>query len=274
VGFKPTFGRVSRFGVLPLDFSLDHMGPLTRTVRDAALVLEAIAGFDPRDDTSSRRPVDSYVPAKGCSLTGLRIGVPQNYYFERVEPDVATAIQGVLSRAAALGAEITPVRVPDIAAINAISRVILLAEASALMETHLERRDRFGADVLALLDQGRLLAATDYVNAQRLRRLAQIEFRKLWTEVDCLFVPTAPNTAPQIGQTTVVIDGESEDVRLAATRFVRGINVLGLPALSLPCGVDAHGLPIGLQIVGAEFTEALVLRAGAALEDAGVGAPG
>ena len=166
-----------------------------------------------------------------------------------------------------------PLRVPDIAAINAVGRVILLAEASALMEPHLDRRDRFGADVLALFDQGRLLPATDYVNAQRLRRLAQREFRKLWTEVDCLLIPTTPNTAPAIGQATLAIDGEMEDVRLASTRFVRGINVLGLPALSLPCGLDERGLPIGLQIVGPEFAEATVLRAGAALEDSGLGVP-
>jgi aspartyl-tRNA(Asn)/glutamyl-tRNA(Gln) amidotransferase subunit A len=273
VGLKPTFGRVSRYGVLPLDFSLDHMGPLTRSVRDAAVVLEAIAGFDPRDDTSSRRPVESYVPADGCSIQGLRIGVPRNFYCERVEPDVASAVAAALDRAAALGARLVPLRVPDIAAINAVGRVILLAEASALMEPHLDRRDRFGADVLALFDQGRLLPATDYVNAQRLRRLAQREFRKLWTEVDCLFIPTTPNTAPAIGQATLAIDGEMEDVRLASTRFVRGINVLGLPALSLPCGLDERGLPIGLQIVGPEFAEATVLRAGAALEDSGLGVP-
>jgi aspartyl-tRNA(Asn)/glutamyl-tRNA(Gln) amidotransferase subunit A len=273
VGLKPTFGRVSRYGVLPLDFSLDHMGPLTRSVRDAAVVLEAIAGFDARDDTSSRRPVESYVPGDGCSIQGLRIGVPRNFYCERVEPDVAAAVAAALDRAAALGARLVPLRIPDIAAINAVGRVILLAEASALMEPHLDRRDRFGADVLALFDQGRLLPATDYVNAQRLRRLAQREFRKLWTEVDCLLIPTTPNTAPAIGQATLAIDGEMEDVRLASTRFVRGINVLGLPALSLPCGLDARGLPIGLQIVGPEFAEATVLRAGAALEDSGLGVP-
>ena len=273
VGLKPTFGRVSRYGVLPLDFSLDHMGPLTRSVRDAAVVLEAIAGYDPRDDTSSRRPVEPYVPEQGCSIHGLRIGVPQNFYGERVEPGVASVIAAALQRAESLGAVLVPVRVPDIAAINAIGRVILLAEASALMEPHLDRRGRFGADVLALFDQGRLLPAADYINAQRLRRLAQREFRKVWDGVECLFVPTTPNTAPAIGQTTVAFDGETEDVRLASTRFVRGINVLGLPALSIPCGVDARGLPIGLQIVGPEFAEALLLRAGAALEDSGLGVP-
>ena len=164
-------------------------------------------------------------------------------------------------------------RVPDIAALNAVARVILLSEASAVMETRLERRDRFGADVLALLDQGRLIPATDYIHAQRLRRKMRREFQDLWRQVDCLIVPTTPNTAPRIGQKTVWLGGAEEDVRLASTRLVRGINALGLPALSMPCGLSSDGLPIGLQIVGPPFEEALLLRVGAALEDGGVGVP-
>ena len=136
------------------------------------------------------------------------------------------------------------------------------------MERDLVRRDQFGADVLALLDQGRLIPATDYVNAQRLRRLKQEEFSAVWSQADCLVTPTTPTTAPLIGQTSVDIRGKSEDVRLATTSFVRAINVLGLPALSMPCGFDPRGLPIGMQIVGRPFDEALILRLAAALEDA------
>jgi aspartyl-tRNA(Asn)/glutamyl-tRNA(Gln) amidotransferase subunit A len=135
------------------------------------------------------------------------------------------------------------------------------------MERFLHRREDFGADVLALLDQGRLLPATDYINAQRVRRLLQQEFHSVWQHVDCLFTPTAPTGAPKIGQSTIDLDGE-EDVRIASTRLVRGVNVLGLPALSIPCGFDGEGLPLGLQIIGPSFQEALLLRVGAALEDA------
>jgi aspartyl-tRNA(Asn)/glutamyl-tRNA(Gln) amidotransferase subunit A len=273
VGLKPTFGRVSRYGVLPLDFSLDHMGPLTRSVRDAAVTLEALAGYDGRDDTSSRRPVEGYTPEPGCSIAGLRVGLAENFYCERLQPEVAAAVRGAAGRAESLGARVVPVRVPDIAALNAVARVILLSEASAAMERHLGDRNRFGADVLALLDQGRLVAAVDYVNAQRLRRMFQRDFRRVWRDVDCLFVPTSAITAAKIGATTVSIDGADEDVRLANTRFLRGFNALGLPALSVPCGLDAAGMPIGLQIVGPEFGEATVLRAGAALEDSGLGVP-
>lgn len=265
VGLKPTFGRVSRYGVRPLDFSLDHMGPLARSSRDAAAVLNAIAGHDTRDDTSSRRPVEDYIPGAEPSLSGVRVGVPENFYFDRVEEDVEAAVRGMAVRAAELGACVSAVRVPDIAGLNAVGRVILLAEASALMEPYLARREDFGADVLALLDQGRMVPATDYVNAQRLRRVFMRQFRALWNGVDCLLTPTTPNTAPPIGETGTVIRGEPEDVRLAATRLVRGINVLGAPAVSVPCGRDRGGLPIGMQLVGRPFSEALLLKAAQAL---------
>jgi aspartyl-tRNA(Asn)/glutamyl-tRNA(Gln) amidotransferase subunit A len=273
VGLKPTYGRVSRYGVLPLGYSLDHVGPLTRSVRDAAIVLSAIAGHDRRDETSSRLPIIDYEPDEGCSIRGLRIGFPENFYFERLDGDVESSVRGAVARAESLGAVVKSVRVPDIAALNAVARVILLAEASAMMDSCMEPRGNFGPDVRALLDQGRLLPAIDYVNAQRLRRLMRRQFERVWSEVDCIFLPTTPNTAPKIGATTVRLGDADEDVRLATTRLVRGINALGYPALSIPCGLSASALPIGLQIVGPAFEEALILRIGAALEDGGVGIP-
>jgi len=261
-GLKPTSGRVSRYGVMPLDFSLDHMGPLTRTARDAGLVLNAIAGFDIRDDTSSHQRVEDYA-AGTFVLAGKRIGVPENFFRERLTPEAASAYDAALARADAAGARLVPLRVPDPAEINILSRVILLAEASALMEPYLDRRRDFGTDVIALLDQGRLLAATDYINAQRLRRLYQRDWAKLWDRVDCIFTPTAPIVAPLISETHVVIDDVTEDVRLASTRLVRAINVLGLPAASLPLPV--RGLPIGLQVIGKPFDEAGVVATAQAL---------
>ena len=253
VGLKPTSGRVSRYGVMPLDFSLDHMGPLTRTPRDAGLVLNAISGADVRDDTSSRHPLADYVSGR-ASLAGVRIGLPENFFNERISPEVAAAFDAAVARAEAAGARLVKIRVPDPGAINVISRVILMSEASALMEPYLHRRGDFGADVLALFDQGRLLSATDYVNAQRLRRVYQREWAGLWDDIDCIFTPTAPIVAPKIGETHVDVGGVMEDVRLASTRFVRSINVLGMPAISIPLPVS--GLPVGLQIVGKPFGEA------------------
>jgi aspartyl-tRNA(Asn)/glutamyl-tRNA(Gln) amidotransferase subunit A len=243
------------------------MGPLTRTVRDAALALQAIAGHDPRDPSSSRAPVSDYMPPEHIQLSGVRIGLPENFYFDRVDAEVRDAVQRAARLAAEAGAEIVPLRVPDIEALNTVARVILLSEASALFERYMDQRDLFGADVLALLDQGRLIKATDYVNAQRVRRSLAREFSAVWNRVDCLFTPTTPMPAPRIGQTTVAVDGVDEDVRLAATRFVRAINLLGVPAISLPSGMHSSGLPMGLQIVGRAFQEPALLRVAAAVED-------
>lgn len=268
VGIKPTTGRVSRYGVMPLDFTLDHMGPLTRTVRDAAVVLQALAGYDPRDDSSSRVAVGEYDPGEIPNIKGLRLGVPENFYFERIEEEVDRTVRAAIQTAERLGAHIVPIRVPDVAALNATSRIVLCAEASAALLPYLHRRSEIGADTLTLLDQGRLLPATDYVNAQRLRRIFQQEFARLMRQVDFLLTPTAPNVAPLIGQNTVSFSGMEEDVRLAGTRFVRGINMLGWPALALPCGKSAAGLPISLQIIGRPWDEAGVFRVGRAIEAA------
>jgi aspartyl-tRNA(Asn)/glutamyl-tRNA(Gln) amidotransferase subunit A len=186
---------------------------------------------------------------------------------------VESAVRGAVARAESLGARVIPIQVPDVAALNAVGRVILLAEASAVYDPYLQNRELFGTDVIALLDQGRLLPAVDYINAQRLRRKMLRQFELLWNTVDCVLCPTTPNTAPRIGATTIQLGGQEEDVRLATTRLVRGINVLGFPALSIPCGLSGEGLPIGLQIIGPAFEESAILRIGAALEDGGLGIP-
>ncbi len=267
VGLKPTYGRVSKYGVKPLGLSLDHIGPLAQTVRDAALALQAMAGHDDRDPSSSRRPASEYVPPAPCCIAGQRIGIPQNYFLEAVAREVRASFDHAAGLAESLGARLVPVKVPDVDALNVVARTLLLVEASAVFEPYLANREKFGDDVLALLDQGRLVPATDYFNAQRLRRLLVEEWRPIFSNVDCLFTPTTPTAAPLIGQKQMELDGQKHDVRLATTRFMRGINVLGLPALSIPCGKTADGLPIGLQIIGRAFEEHVVLRVGAALED-------
>jgi aspartyl-tRNA(Asn)/glutamyl-tRNA(Gln) amidotransferase subunit A len=253
VGLKPTYGLVDRTGIQPLGFTLDHIGPLTRTVADARIALDVMAGPDLR-----LRPAPS-------TLRGLRIGLPDNFYFTHVAPDVVAAVHRAAKRAEGCGAEIVPVRVPDIDALNSVGRVILLAEASALYEPYLSRRGDFGDDVLSLLDQGRLVPATAYLNAQRLRKVLRNDFHALFGSIDCLFTPATATPAPRIGQKQVDLNGEMHDVRLATTRLVRGINVLGFPALSIPCG-RSEGLPVGLQIIGRPWEEYLLLALGEELE--------
>ncbi|MBM3786437.1 MAG: amidase [Acidobacteria bacterium] len=268
VGLKPTHGRVSRYGVLPLDFTLDHMGPMTRSVRDAAVCLNALAGRDPRDETSSYAPVEDFLPPAQVSLQGVRIGIPEAGYYDRLEPAVLAATRHTIQTAAALGARVTPVETPSLFDLNTIGRVILLSEASAFFERYTDRKHLVGDDVRTLWDQGLLLSATDYINAQRLRRQYCEAFRRVFDSVDVLITPCAPATAKRIGDTTVTIDGVAEDFRLATTRFVRGINVLGFPAISIPCGFDGERMPIGAQLIAKPFAERQLLEVAAALEDA------
>jgi len=185
---------------------------------------------------------------------------------ETVLPEVKTAVHEAAQRAEQLGARVIPVRVPDIEALNTAGLVILLSEAAAVHQSQHRRRGDFGPDVLALLDQGSLIPAADYVNAQRQRKLLLDEFHALFRGIDCLFTPATPITAPRIGQTEITLDGTQYDTRILTTRFARGINVLGFPALSIPCGNSPDGLPIGLQMIARPFDENLLFALGEALE--------
>lgn len=257
VGLKPTYNRVSRQGVMPLGLTLDHVGPLARTVRDAALVFSVIATHG-----------SGYVPPPHADLRGMRIGVPDTFFIENIAPDVMLSFRAAVQTAAALGAHVTEVRLPDAGALNVIGRVVQLAEVPGLIASYLDRRADFGADVLALLEQGRLIGAADYVNAQRARTLLARDFAKIWMHLDCLMTPATPMTAPKIGQMSVAFGSHNEDVRSAATRLARPFNVLGWPALAMPCGFSSEDLPIGLQLIAPARQEDTLLQAGAALEDA------
>lgn len=254
-GLKPTYGLIDRSGIQPLGLSLDHVGPMTRTVADLGCALEAMLGEDERRLRQA--------PA---SIQYIRIGLPENFYFSLVSAEARDAVHRMARKAEDLGARVIPVKVPDVDTLNDVARVILLGEASAIYERYMDRRQDFGADVLALLDQGRLVPATHYVNAQRLRKILTAEFRALFEGIDCLFTPATPTTAPLIGQYQIELDGQTVDTRLATTRVLRGINVLGFPALAMPSGHSADGLPLGLQIIGRPFEENLLLALGEALE--------
>ena len=208
-------------------------------------------------------------PPEVASLQGVKIGMAENFYFERLDPDVDNAVHFMAYRAQDLGAELVGLRLPDGAQLNAVSQVTLLVEAAAVHEPYIrKRRKLYGEDVRTLVDMGRVIPGVDYVQAQRLRRRAQVVYRATLKQVDCLLVPTTPVVAPLIGQTEVEIGGRMEDVRMASTRLVRGFNALGLPALSMPAGFTRGGLPIGMQLVGRPFGEKELLRIAAALEDA------
>jgi len=202
----------------------------------------------------------------------MRIGVPENFFVERIAPEVMLSFRAAVQTAAAMGAHVTEIKLPDVGALNMVGRIVQLSEVSALLARYLDRPSEIGRDILVLLEQGRLIPAIDYLNAQRIRKVLARDFSKIWKNLDCLMTPATAITAPKIGEMTVAfgsgLNDIREDVRMAATRLARPFNVLGWPALSLPCGFSSAGMPIGLQVVGPPQQEDSLLQAGAALEDA------
>ena len=269
VGLKPTYGRVSRAGVTTLAWSMDHPGPMTRTVRDAALMLQTIAGYDPADPASSRAKVPNYTRGLGARLKGLRVGLPTDYFRDLVDPEVEAAVQAAAKVLQGLGAKLVEVSLPHFQYGPAISVVILTAEATAYHEPALRSRpDDYGADVRERLRLGHFLTATQYLNAQRARGAMLDDIRAAFRTVDAILSPTAPIVAPRTDDLTIQWPTRREDARSALPRLTRPWNLTGLPAISVPCGFTAGGLPIGLQVAGRPFDESTVLRLAHAYEQA------
>lgn len=255
-GLKPTFGSVSRAGAFPLGDTLDTLGPFALRVEDLALVYAAIADFEAE-------------PRWRLLLDGIALGVPTDFYWQNLAPDVEAAARDALRVFESLGAELEPVEVPDIETFNDLHRLILLAEATSVHRRRLaERREDFGEDVRALLEQGLSVLATDYLEAQRARRAFRRDFGAAFERVDALLAPAVPVQTARIGELEIRVQGKLENVRLATTRNIRALNLTALPVLSVPCGFQADGLPVGLQIVGPEGAERKILKIGRAYEKA------
>ena len=267
-GLKPTYGRVSRFGVTALAWSLDHAGPMTKTVEDAALMMNAIAGYDPRDPGSSDVPAPDFTHQLRRGMQGLRIGVPRAFFFERLERGVRSAVEGALTKFEGLGAELREVTIPDIDYAGIAQLAITMSESTAY---HLKNiRDRaadYAPDVRLRLESGRFLPAPRYLQALRARSYLIEMTRRTMAGLDALVTPTVALAAPEPGLTHLEVMGKREDVRTALTRLTAPFNLVGLPALTIPCGFS-DGLPVGLQIIGKAFAETTVLRAGWAYEQA------
>jgi aspartyl-tRNA(Asn)/glutamyl-tRNA(Gln) amidotransferase subunit A len=270
VGLKPTYGRSSKRGIAPLSWSLDHVGPLARNVRDCALVLNAIAGADPLDPSTLDAPVPDHTAGLGGGVSGLRVGVPVNHFFDAVSDDVAVAVRGAAAVLEGLGARLREVTVPLADATMAAGWAILLPEASAYHQGSLrERADLYTPDVRLFLEAGELVLATDYIKALRVRTLIQQGWAAMFGDIDVLIAPTVPLAAPPVGTATVTWPGGGvEDVTQALVRLTLPANITGLPSLSLPVGFDAGGLPLGMQVIGRPLDESTVLRVGQAYEDA------
>jgi len=268
VGLKPTYGRVSKAGVLPLSYAFDHAGPLTRTVEDAALMLNAIAGYDPADPHSARVPIADATAGLGAGVRGLRIGVPRGAFFGRLEDEVGPALERALAELGRLGAEVREVEVPGVAEAVGGLFGFVLAEAQEIHAASLRSRPQdIGDDVRAILQTPAPDAAA-LMAGLRARDALTVAMRRTLETFDVLVTPTTPITAARIGQDTVRTGGADEPTLVAMIRCTAPFNATHLPALSLPCGFTRAGLPIGLQIAGRPFDEATVLRVGHAYEQA------
>ena len=260
-GLKPTYGRVSRAGVMTLSWTLDHTGPMARTVEDCASLLQAIAGHDAADPASSTRPVDDYVGALDGNVRGLRIGVPRNYFFEDADTDNVRAFEDALGTLRKLGADVRDLQIP---AFN-LSRsfmLIMLSEAFAYHEQDLRLHpELYGEMLRERLLTGALVTGPEYVQAQRVRMQICADVAEVMKTVDVLATPTTPKTAPTF---KTMYDPELAFPRTNMPPF----NLTGQPTLALPCGLSASGLPLSLQLSGRAFEEATVLRLGHAYQRA------
>ena len=285
VGLKPSYGRVSRYGLIAYGSSLDQIGPITKTVADAALLLKVIAGVDARDSTTLPVDVPNYADALTGDIAGMRIGIPQEYFVEGIQPEVEAAVRAGIEQMASLGAEIVPIRLPNTEFALPVYYLVVTAEASA----NLARFDgiRFGVSVEGdtIFDhfrqtrgagfgpevKRRIMLGTYalsagyydayYLKAQQVRTLIKQDFERAFAEVDVVLSPTSPTTAFRIGEKV-----DDPLAMILTDIFTTSANLAGLCGISIPCGFDSGGLPIGLQLLGPSLGEEKILRAAYAYE--------
>ncbi|MBL8162685.1 MAG: amidase, partial [Anaerolineae bacterium] len=263
VGLKPTYGRVSLRGVVPLSWTLDHAGPMARTVRDAALLMQAIAAYDPFDPGCVDHPVDDYLALEDRP-SGWRVAVLAGEFFDSAAEDVKTVFAMALHDLEALGCTIDYVDFADMRAFWLESRIITSTDAAAIHQERLENAsERFAPDVYERMRQGLTFTGVEYARARRAQAELTRRLTALLTSYDLIVTPTTPVTAP-----TFETGAELDHARMYLSSFTAPFNMAGLPAISLPCGFTTRGLPVGLQIAGAHWAERRVLQAAYAYEQA------
>ena len=268
VGFKPTYGRVSRFGALPLSFSLDTVGPIARTVADCALLFQAVAGFDSRDAGASRRPVPDVGAGLEGGVRGLRVGVPKSYFYDPVQPEMAELVRASLDVFRSQGARVVEVAIPDIAAANSLTLLVTATEgAAAHMPWLAARAGDYGTQTLARLVAGLLIPASAYLEALAWRKAIVREFcTEVFAACDVLHAPVMVAAPPTIAESDIGANPGFARAMTTMGHCTRPFNFLGLPAISVPCGFAANGLPAAFQLAARPFAEDVLLRAARAYE--------
>jgi len=262
VGLKPTFGRVSKFGALSLSWSMDHVGPMTRSVEDAALMLQVLAGHDRRDPTCVRRAIPDYRANLKQGIRGCKLGVARQFFFEDCDPEVKAAVENAVHVLRELGAILVDAELPDMWVCHRMGSLIIVVEGAAYHANALrERPEKFSNEMLASFGLGNFYTGVQYVQAQRLRRHLTVETQKRLESFDALITPTSPVPTTRIAD-------DPPGHALLRSRNTLPFNFASLPAISVPCGFTAGGLPIGLQVTGKAFDEQSVLRIAYAYEQA------
>ena len=264
VGLKQTYGRVSQRGLQVTSFNGDHIGPMVRSARDCALMLQIIAGYDPLDPSTVPVPVPDYSELLGTSLDGLKIGVPTNYYFDQVNPETEAAVRQAIDALVELGAEAREVSLPSMKYAGAL-RIPGMADGLVAHEPHIDQhREDYGPTVLYRTLAGQFILGRDYSKAMKVQRIVKEEYAQVFQEVDVLVTPSSPIAAWRIDQDTVTIGGQDYPVRGPGSgmtsRCTSPSNATGLPAVSVPCGFTQAGLPIGMQLIGRPFEEQVLLQ--------------
>lgn len=269
-GIKPTQGRVSRHGAMGLSFSLDNVGPLARTARDCARLLSVISGPDPMDTTALPVPVDDYEADLDAGVAGLRIAVPDSYYFDAIDPEISAALDAALAVYVALGARIVRVSLPHHDIIGDLGGAVSSSEQCTLHDFwHRTCPERYAPLIRARMQAGFGVTAVEYLKALHLRApIAREVSRAAFGEADVMFVPVLRFPVPTLAETNVGDGPELHEILGRINHCTRPINYLGFPALSVPCGYSASGLPVGFQLVGPAFSERLLFRFAGAFEAA------
>ena len=270
VGLKQTFGRVSQRGLLVTSFNGDHIGPMTRSVRDSALVLQAIAGYDPLDPSTVPVPVDDYALVMERGIQGLTMGVPSNHYFDLLDPEVEAAVRRAIAALEELGVASREVSLPNMQYVGAI-RFAAMADSVVTHEPYItSNREDYGPDTLYRTLAGQFVLGRDYSKAMKVQRIIKEERSRVLQDVDFLVTPTTPMPAPRIDATTIEVDGKAQKVRGPGSghvsRNTSPENATGFPAITIPCGFSELGLPIGLQFIGRPWEEGNLFRIANAYE--------
>jgi len=266
VGLKPTYGRVSNYGSFPLAWSLDHIGPMTKTVKDAAGLLEVLAGYDEKGKGSVNRPSENYTEQVTGNVKDLVIGVNEGYFFNNVDPAIKTLVRQGIETLVDQGAKVVEVDLPSLEKTEWAGMVTILSESATLHHENLkERLGDYGKDIQALFDNFIAPSAIAYLQVQQLRDTFREDFWKAFEKADVIIAPTLPVMPPEIGKILVELNGKEEDITSQFMRFNLPGNLSGIPALSVPCGLH-EDMPVGLQIMGPAFEEGKILNAGYALE--------